>query len=383
MKSELFPRRIVTGDAFCNRVNERKILAKLLSQGTHVWMQAHRRHGKTSLLLQTIEDMKNDSQRIVAQRCHLLFTSGSESIIKQVLLSVSMLTAGIIESANKHNDAAKSQTFLAKVMASFSRLNPKVGIDKGKFSLSFDSNNDVEALQKGLEKLDELASEYKIRAVLIIDEFQELGKSADGILLESVIRDRLEMAKSLTFVFCGSERALMSQAMADTKRPLYNHTYPFDLQRISADSYHQHLNKMANLEWGCELADEVFKPIMALSERHPYYINALCSELWLKPDVPTSDDVLDAWDKTVAIVAREEQSLFQSLTANEKKTLVAIARGHRNKMNSAKVLTSIGLGSSTVTKTLKQLGTKDIIGHNDEGYYVINPCIKAIVKKYS
>ena len=231
--------------------------------------------------------------------------------------------------------------------------------------------------------MDELATQYGIRAVLIIDEFQELGKSIDGLLLESAIRDRLELAKALTFVFCGSERALMSQTMSDTKRPLYNHTHQVELNRISADSYQKHLNQMAILEWDCELPDDVFTTIIELTERHPYYLNAVCSELWLNPEVPTNDDVYEVWDKTVSIVAHEEQRLFLSLTSNEKKTLVAIAKGYRTNMNSAKVTTAIALGASTVSKTLKQLQNKDVVGRDAKGFYIINPCIKAIAIQYS
>jgi hypothetical protein len=201
--------------------------------------------------------------------------------------------------------------------------------------------------------------------------------------LESVIRDRLELATSLTFVFCGSERTLMFQAMADTKRPLYNHTYPFELKRITTASYKAHLNKMAQIEWDKNLPVEVFDTIMSLTERHPYYINAVCSELWLKASLPDNDDVYEAWDKTVDIVATEEQRFFQSLTGNEKKLLVGIAKGYRKKMNSIKATSNIGLGASTVTKTLKQLQNKDVIDQDEQGYYIINPCIKAIANKYS
>jgi hypothetical protein len=383
MKNELFPRRIVTGNAFCHRVKERATLTKLLQQGSHVWLQAHRRHGKTSLLLQTVEDMKKNNKNIIVERCHLLFTSGKESIIKQLLDCVSKLTGAVFDFENQQQDGGKAQAFLTKVMEAFSRLNPKVGIDSGKFSLSFETNYDIDALQKGLEKLDELATEHDVRAVLIIDEFQELGKSEEGLLLESVIRDRLELATSLTFVFCGSERTLMFQAMADTKRPLYNHTYPFELKRITTASYKAHLNKMAQIEWDKNLPVEVFDTIMSLTERHPYYINAVCSELWLKASLPDNDDVYEAWDKTVDIVATEEQRFFQSLTGNEKKLLVGIAKGYRKKMNSIKATSNIGLGASTVTKTLKQLQNKDVIDQDEQGYYIINPCIKAIANKYS
>ena len=148
MEYERFPRRIVTGNAFCNREKERTMLAKLLRQGSHVWLQAHRRHGKTSLLLQTVEDMKSNNENIVVERCHLLFTSGMESIIKQILQSVSKLTAEIIEFEHCQGEHGKSQAFLDKVMGSFSRLNPTVSMDKGKLSLSFETHNDVDALRK-------------------------------------------------------------------------------------------------------------------------------------------------------------------------------------------------------------------------------------------
>lgn len=382
MKQEPFPRRIVTGTAFCNRHEEREILTSLFKQGTHVWMQAHRRHGKTSLLLQTVEDMKKSNQDIMVERCHLLFTSGTESIIRQILRSVSKLTGSIIEAEGRKKSKAKHQTFLNKVMSRFGQLNPKVSLTDGKLSVSLEAVYDIDALVFGLEKLDELASDQGFRVILIIDEFQELAKSNNGIMLESAIRDRLETSKSLTFVFCGSESTLMAQAMTDSKRPLYNHTYPFELERISAKSYLKHLNKMALRKWGKPLKNDVIELIIKLSERHPYYLNSLCSEIWLRKTQPNKTSVLKAWEKTVSAVEREEELLFLSLKGNEKKILSAISKGLNTKMTSATVSSKVGLGSSSILKTLKQLTVKDLIYRKGDEYHIINPCIKAIIRKY-
>ncbi|MEI8659309.1 hypothetical protein [Vibrio sp. Hal054] len=95
MKSDPFPRRIVTGLGFCNRETERKKLSKLVLRGTHIWLQAHRRHGKSSLLEQVGEDLKSEGYDVALERCHVLFNSGSESIIKQLLKSAARLMGDI------------------------------------------------------------------------------------------------------------------------------------------------------------------------------------------------------------------------------------------------------------------------------------------------
>lgn len=69
MQEELFPRKIVIGEGFCNRKVEREKLAKLFSKGVHIWLQAHRRHGKTSLIEQVSLDMKKQGERIAQERC--------------------------------------------------------------------------------------------------------------------------------------------------------------------------------------------------------------------------------------------------------------------------------------------------------------------------
>lgn len=57
--SELFPRGIALGSAFCNRQHERAQLAANLLAGRprHSWISGRRRHGKSSLIAQTLADV--------------------------------------------------------------------------------------------------------------------------------------------------------------------------------------------------------------------------------------------------------------------------------------------------------------------------------------
>jgi hypothetical protein len=95
MTVDYFPKTTVTGLAFCNRVQERKNLSKYIDMGRHVWIQAHRRHGKTSLVEQTIADMKLNSD-IAYSRCHLRFASDLESCIRKLVQSIDELIYEIL-----------------------------------------------------------------------------------------------------------------------------------------------------------------------------------------------------------------------------------------------------------------------------------------------
>src|SRR5579871_1828522 len=57
--SELFPRGVATGSAFCDREQERARLAAniLASRPRHTWISGRRRHGKTSLIVQVLGDL--------------------------------------------------------------------------------------------------------------------------------------------------------------------------------------------------------------------------------------------------------------------------------------------------------------------------------------
>lgn len=76
MRDSLFPLKIAKGDAFCNRTSERTAITQYIKAGHHLWLQAHRRHGKTSLLLQVQQDNIDNNERIILHRIDLAF-SGS------------------------------------------------------------------------------------------------------------------------------------------------------------------------------------------------------------------------------------------------------------------------------------------------------------------
>lgn len=387
MNKDPFPRHIVTGEYFCNRVEERKKLALLLSRGTNVWLQAHRRLGKSSLLMQVAEDMNNSGEKVVQDRCHFLFSSGPESIIKLLLKTIALLM-GKVAQIDAHSEGySKKDAIIDYISKQFSSRTLNVKLERGMPSISFEEQPNVDllvTLGSAFKSLDEYATKADVRVVIVLDEFQELGKSKGGVEIESVIRDHLELSEATVFVFCGSERGLMDQSLNDQKRPLYNHTKPFNLERIEDEHYRKHLQKLALLNWNEELENEVINQILSCTHRHPYYVNSLCSDLWLQSSIPNIRDVEKEWQHVIDMAEREERELILKLSANEKSLLVELANNPSMKPQSNEAISSMGMASSSVNRALSTLIKKDVIEKTlTGGYQIINPIIVEMAKRNS
>ena len=64
---KLFPLGVATGAAHCNRKAEREELKTQLRAGTHTWLWARRRMGKTSLIEQVLSELSVVDRR--SPRC--------------------------------------------------------------------------------------------------------------------------------------------------------------------------------------------------------------------------------------------------------------------------------------------------------------------------
>mgnify|MGYP000725337738 CR=1 FL=1 len=232
--------------------------------------------------------MHADSIKIEYARVHLRFACDEENIAKKLIMAVDMLSrnilTSIIGSQNLNELLLKGGEILTTV---FQKLTPSMSLQGTKLNISTATTYDLDSLESALRGLDRLAAKFSIRAVIFIDEFQEIGKVKDFIQIESTIRECLEDAQNTTYILAGSERSLMAQALIlDKNRPLYNHTQTIELSRISKENYNQHLNKLAMDKWGSTMSEESFSTLMYCTKRHPYYVNCLCDELWMLDTIP-------------------------------------------------------------------------------------------------
>lgn len=376
-----FPLRIATGDAFCNRVAQRKKLAKLLITGQHIWLQAHRRHGKSSLMLVTFNDLCKKNKKISFAREDLAFVSDKESVIEKLCGAASKLIIDTLDKSKPNKKTDQISNVAKKLTEIFVRYAPSFSIENNSVSMKFGKSASLEMLNTTLSKLNEIAKENKVRVIFMIDEFQQLSRVDNNTFdIEGVIRHNLELATHVTYVFCGSERSLMEQALGDKNRPLYKHTYRFKLERIEKSCYFSHIAPLWKARWGKNMNQDVFDYAIKTTQRHPYYMNYLFSEFWLEDKMPSLKVAEGCWLKIVEEELTVNKKMILDLKNNEKKLLTALAINPTKEPLSSGFVTLSGVASGSIKRTISQLIKKDLVYYDNGLLTIINPALAAIAR---
>jgi hypothetical protein len=363
---DYFPLGVASGAAFCNRVQETKILVDNIAHCRHSLLVASRRFGKSSLALRAIEVSKVPFVEID------FYMARNEQVIAQYILKgVIILIGEAIGSIDK---------FMTVIKRFVSHLKPKFIVENNHFGLELVVDEDCDPatnVQEALQLLEHLLAKKRKKAVLLLDEFQNVSVIAKGYGIEGAIRHVIQKTKYLTCIFSGSNRKLLETMFNDDTRPLYKLCWKMILNRISAEDYIPHIQKAANVTWSKPLPITTIEMILALTKRHPYYVNKLCDKLWaagfVKP--PAKHDILAIWK----IILEEEKSEavkeISLLSVSQKTVLLLIAGDEITNITGIDNLLRLQMTSSAVIAVLNALVAKDIIEKEDGIYRIVNPII--------
>jgi hypothetical protein len=369
---KLFPLGKAYGEAFCNRSAETKRLLGNIESGKHSFLVAPRRYGKSSLCEQVFLQLNCAWSKID------FYIAVTEKDAERILLH------GVTELISKSVGSVEKLGHVLKKYAK--RLRPKltVGTDpvKLELSLSEDASSPAENIAEALLILEHLLREKQKQAVLLLDEFQEIGGMPAGRGIEGAIRHVAQETQNLVIVFCGSNPHVLKAMFEDERRPLYKLCRKIALNRIEEPHYHTHINHAAEIKWGHALSPEVFNAIMSLTERHPYYVNYLCDEVFSEcTSLPTLVDIDQAWN----LVVEEEQSDlmkdFAALADNQRKLLRYIANHDGQVLYGAEVSQKADLSSNSISRAITGLMEKDYIEKMADCYRLIVPVYKRLLSE--
>lgn len=370
----LFPRGMAIGGAFCNRKDERARLKQNIKTGQHTLLMSPRRYGKTSLVFYVVKELGipfGDMDLFIAVDTPKI-EQGIIAGIKKVITKIGTPTDKVLEILRNYFKSKNAQWTIGTQGINIA-LVPSPNSDP--------ATNVLEALQA----LEVLLQKKKKRAVLFLDEVQEVGEISGGKGIEGAIRHVAQKTQYLSLVFSGSNRHLLARMFYDKSRPLYKLCDRIVLDRISKAEYVEHINGFAVKRWGKSLDAAILEDIFELTELHPYYINNLCLHLWnteLKK-TPQHDDVITCWHKLIIEERNEMLRELSMLSIGQRKVLNIIAHGQKTGLTSKNSLKKTDLTSSSVTEAIKTLIQKDYVEQLENNEYrIIDPLIKATLLFY-
>ena len=367
---EYFPLGLATGEAFCDRVEVRKTILRNIEGCRHTILSSPRRYGKSSLAEEAMKESKLPFEKIdlfVAKDAKVI----EHCIVKSVRKLISKVVSGPEQAFHLIKDSLK-------------HLRPKIEMGTSGVNIEFElvSLDVATNILDLLSAFDLILKRKDTKAILFFDEFQQIGQLGKGMSIEGAIRHVAQETKNIVFIFSGSNRHLLMTMFDDSNRPLYKLCDQMDIERISAKDYVEFLNHVSNRAWNQNLNDSVFSKIFFVTERHPYYMNVLCSKLWESENIPTEQDVCAIWKKYVLNERSRTIVELDKLSSTQYHIITDIARGQLKDFTSREYLSKTGFLSSTVTNALLQLEKKDYIYKRGGECFIVDPLIKSSLQYF-
>ncbi|MHB1948216.1 MAG: AAA family ATPase [Gammaproteobacteria bacterium] len=361
-----FPEGVALGEAFINREKERNYLISRIKANKHSVLIAPRRYGKTSLVMKVATEMK-----IPYCSIDLLAAYNEEYVRDHIVNKVSQLVFELLPGISKAKES---------LINIFKKMKPEISIGAfgQKLSLSL-SENPLQDITDLLLKLDETAKHFKKKAVVFIDEFQQISQLKNYHSLEASIRHAVERSQNISYVFSGSNRQLLRQMFGDQGRPLYRLCQTITIERMDKEIYIYHLQHLAQLKWKkkISLSSEIIEQIFTYTELHPFYMNVLCQLLWEDNNIPSIEKITTVWHNYVKAQKHIISHDITELSANQRKIIIALAKTPTKEIQSIEFTAPIKISASSAQQSLEVLLFKDLVYKRDDGFFcLLDPAMK-------
>jgi uncharacterized protein len=347
---------------FCDREKESKQLLKFISNRQNTTLFAFRRLGKTGLIKHVFNSLQN-KKNMVCIYVDILGTSDKASFVSQ-------LATAIYNSFPPENSLGK------KIMAAIKSLRPTIQFDEltGQPSITI-STTSQQQQETTIASLLTFLDSQNIQIVFAIDEFQQILSYPEKNM-EAILRSQIQVLNNTTFIFCGSNQAMMHEIFNSAKRPFYASCTYLHLDSIEKSIYNEFIGRIFK-EHKRTISAEAVDFICDWTRLHTFYTQYFCNTLFSKNIQRMK--LADVQETAAEILKLQEGKFYQYrslLTLAQWNLLIAIAKEQcLTKPHAKDFIANYGLGSSSiVTRTMGALITKEMVLHNtaiENPYYEV------------
>lgn len=367
--------RYVTGKNNIGRRQEAVILGNLLSQGEDIVIYEPPRSGKTSLIQQTLYNMKIEGkQYVVAQMDSWKSREDADFIcdLADCILKIYGTTPLEFNALVQRHFEGTHFVFDPQVYTANGRI----------LSLNWEMDeNDIRAV---------LTLPYRIasaqRLIVLVEEFQTLLLCPSGEKIIRIWEDVLkteEVKSKMSWIFCGSAFNAMKDIF-ERRRFFYRNVNHIVLSTPDSKEITDYVVKNFLTE-GKVIDRELVSGVCHRLKGNLYYINHFCSICNSKTKGYIYEPLLEeCLENLLAIHQPRFLAAVSDLTLFQLRLLKAIIQGEA-KFSSAEIIRKYGLNSSANVRRLKDaLEKKELVNFEgaDEIPHIIDPLFEYWLEKY-
>jgi len=368
----------VTGKNFVGRKSDVVLLGNLISQGEHVCIYEPPKTGKTSLVQQTLFDMRMRGKSFMVGQFSALSVCTPEDFLLRLGSALVRMTAS-------------SPTEYAAVAAKYFKgthfvYDPHAYAEKGEV-LSLNWDLDQEDVAAMLRFPFMLAQDRGTLLFLIVDEFQCINQldNPDAILrpMDAIMKEQREMGRTqFAYILCGSAvnamKAIFEGSLLFHRRVERVRLSPLDELEMT-----DHVHKGFQTS-GKVVGKELLQGACHLFKGHPWYMNhfaAICDSMsrgYIMEPV-----LVDALNCMLAVHEPRFRGWMENLTTFQISLLRATLDGV-TRFSASDVIAKYGLHSSANVKRVKDaLMKKEVLQFDAaDNPTILDPLFEYWLRKY-
>ena len=366
--------KVVSGDSFTDREEElREITADILAS-QNIFLYSPRRYGKTSLMKKIMAKIKDDN------------------VIKIYVDFFQVYSRKRFIEIYSREIAREFRSKLEQILDFFKshvrNVVPTITLDEQgnpEFKLKFAEkaeSSDI-LLTEILDLPGKLSEAKDKKAVIVFDEFQEIGK-LNGESFEKELRSVIQHHENISYIFMGSRVHLLLNMFKSKDRALYNIGKTVNLQKIGREELSRFIEHHF-INGTYEIAEEMINRICNMTSDHPYYTQMLCHQLWYEGSSAKIID-LNVLEKAIEAIVINQNEYFlktwESLPGNQKKILIGLVRsGGKEILSQHYRQVNDFPAASSVERAASALIEKGILDKNAGIYEIPDPFFSEWLKR--
>lgn len=358
--------QFATGDRFYDRADIRNDLrSRFLSGQTNVVLYGPRRYGKSSLVAELTADLEKAGIPCVTL-----------DVVK--VPSIELFVSAYAQKVYRKLAPVKFE--IRRLGEFLKALRPKLtlGAD-GETGLTFEAEGEnigSEALTEVLDLPHRLLPSGK-RAVVVFDEFQEVGDLLPDDRFERVMRSVMQTHNNVSYIFLGSRYHMLRRMFTDHNRPFYKSALTVLLGKPPVDE--SILFVVSRFRCGgLFISSEVAARLVAKADNIPYFIQLLGFEVFrrasdLKVMTICEQDIELAFSNLSSLNRDQYEQLMLTFSAAQRKLIVALAKERTREFDDAYRRRHLLGPSSTVNSAKRKLVEDGHIEQCAEGCSLADP----------
>lgn len=311
--------QFATGDRFYDREEIRKDLkSRFLSGQTNVVLYGPRRYGKSSLVAELTADLEK-----AGIPCVML------DIVK--VPSIELFAAAYVQKVYRKLAPVKFE--LQKLGGFLKSIRPKLTLDSsGEIGVVLDRADrefGSEELTEILDLPQKLLGKGR-RAVVVFDEFQEVGDLLPDDRFERVMRSVIQGHTQVSYIFLGSRYHMLRRMFTDHNRPFCKSALTVFLDKPPVeDSIRFVVARFKS--GGLQIDENMAAMLVAKAENIPYFIQQIGFEVFRavgegSRKTVAEGDILSAYARLAGLNRDQHEQLMLTFSVAQRKLLVALAR---------------------------------------------------------